>query len=122
MGYGGSGGGPGGPDSIMGTGSDRVQPIGGQVFTTDAALVTYQGRLLGWSILESSGTAACSIFLYDGQAAQGQIIDFLAAGSAASNANDFFDTGIDVQSGIFVHLASGQARVVLRFRSDIGTD
>ena len=122
MGYNGGGGGPGGPDSIMGTGSDRVQAIGGQVLTADTALVTYQGRLLGWSIQESSGTAACQVILYDNTVAQGQIIDFLAAGSAASNANDFFDQGIDVQSGIFVHLASGQARVVLRFRSDIGTD
>lgn len=122
MPYGAGGGGPGGPDSIMGTGSDRVQAIGGQVFTTDSALVTYQGRLLGWSILESSGTAACSIILYDGTSAQGQIIDFLSAASASSNANDFFDTGIDVQSGVFVHVNTGQARVVLRFRSDIGTD
>lgn len=121
MGYGGGSGGPGGPDSIMGTGSDRIQAIGGQVFSSDKSLVTYQGRLLGWSILESSGSAAAQVFLYDGFDANGQIIDFLAAASGLSDANDFFDAGIDVQQGVFVHVASGQARVVIRYRSDIGT-
>lgn len=111
---------PGTPDSIRGEGSDRVRPIGGTTFTSDAALTSLPGRLLGWSILESSGSAACSVTLYDGQSTGGQVIDFLEAASSASNANDFFDQGIDVQNGVFVHLNSGQAKVVIRYRADVG--
>lgn len=105
----------------MGTGSDRIQAIGGAALTADKSLVTYQGRLLGWSILESSGAAACQVILYDGFDANGQVIDFMSAASGTSNTSTFFDDGIDVQQGVFVHLASGQARVVIRYRSDIGS-
>lgn len=108
------------PGSIQRIGSDRVYAVGGAVYTADVALIPQGGRLLGWSVLESSGSAAVKVALYDGHDANGQVLDLMEVSTGASKIVAFWAGGIDVQGGVFIHLISGQAQVVVWYRYDMG--
>lgn len=106
--------GPGTPGP--GAAWEEIRSLGGQAFTSSSQLTTLPGKLMAWSILESSGSAACSITLFDGTGNSAQTIDFLTAASGTSNSHTFFDKGIDVERGIWVNVNLGQAKVVVQFQ------
>lgn len=119
-GYGGGSNPPGTADSIRGVGSDRVRVLHFTGVTADKAAIGMGGKLMGYTMRETTGSAGAVIELFDGGSTGGQ--SFLAQGLGNGNSNTvwFGDVGLDIESGIFMHNITGTADVWLYFRADIG--
>lgn len=110
----------GNPESVRGTGSARVRPLTGRALAADKQLTTLGGLLMGWSMRESTGSAAAVVELYDGNGTGGQLLGTQQLASAASFTVTLFDDGIEVENGVTAHIVSGSADVVVYFRADVG--
>jgi hypothetical protein len=112
--------GPGARDSILGTGSDRVRPVSLRAVTADTALIGMGGRLMGWALRESTGASFAALEFYDGASAGGTLIAPINIGQGGFLTFWYGDLGIDVESGIFVHMVAGSMDITVYYRFDTG--
>lgn len=105
--------------TIIGRGSDRVHAINTGVITADTVLATMGGRLLGWSMGEATGAAAARVSLFDGSDATGLKVAFLAMPAGVSDNASFFDAGIDIVHGLFLHVITGSVDATVYFRFNL---
>ncbi|HEX3513864.1 MAG TPA: hypothetical protein VHT26_07685 [Trebonia sp.] len=110
----------GGPsDSIVGSGSDRVRVIGSTGISASKQLINMQGRLLGWTVTESTGAAAASVRLWDGASNGGQLVVPVKVATGTTITQGPTDPGIDIEQGVYLEVTAGSADVVIYFRADI---
>lgn len=69
--------------------------------------------LLGWSVRETSGTAAAVVTLHDGRDDTGQRVGEVALAAGASQPIALPAPGILCRAGLYAHVASGAAEGVL---------
>ena len=67
-------------------------------------------RLMGWTITETSGSAGCTVNIYDGPDTSGEIVLPIKLASGGSSTDWFGPNGILFKNAVFVNLASGQAQ------------
>ena len=65
------------------------------------------GFVVGWSLAETSGSAACLAKLFDGQAASGQLIAAIAATESAGSVLAANPPGLTVLNGLYLDVVSG---------------
>jgi hypothetical protein len=112
--------GPGARDSILGTGSDRIRPVSLRAVTADTPLIGMGGRLMGWALRESTGASFAALEFYDGASAGGTLIAPINIGQGGFLTFWYGDVGIDVESGIFVHMVAGSMDITVYYRFDTG--
>lgn len=72
-----------------------------------AVLVSLACLLLGWTIRETSGSAAASGYLTDGPDANGQHVAEFGAGAGLSTSSPVPPPGVLCKDGLAVHVVSG---------------
>lgn len=112
--------GPGARDSILNTGPYRITPVSARAITASRALVSMGGRLMGWSVRETSGSAGCVVELYDGTSSAGQLIVPVGVGNGTYIGAWFGDVGLDIEQGIFANVVVGVMDIVVYYRFDSG--
>jgi hypothetical protein len=71
-------------------------------------------RLLGYSVRESAGTAAvATAVLRHGTGTGDPMIAVIELAANGSETRDFFDRGIAVDNGVFVHRVAGETELAL---------
>lgn len=121
MSYGGGGDPQGGYiGSIRARGALRSRPIIQRALATDIQMVSQGGVLKGWCMRETTGSAGAVIELYDGASAGGQFLACVGLGNGVSQPFAFAEDGITVESGVFAHVVTGHADVILYFQYDTG--
>lgn len=66
-------------------------------------------RLMGWSAAETSGSAGCTINIYDGTDTTGPIVMPIKLASGQSSTDWYGPNGIAFRNAVYLSLASGQA-------------
>lgn len=94
----------------------RVLILGGAAKSTSFIAANFGGWLLGWTMRESSGSAAAVVKVHNGESVDGQLVAPVALASAGMDSQWLGDRGVDVDAGLYVEIASGQADVVLYMR------
>ena len=74
--------------------------------------VAYGGRslIMGWSLLETTGTAAATVEIWDGQDATGQLIAAISLDPGESTRDWLGPEGIETDIGLFVRVIGGSVR------------
>lgn len=90
------------------TGSFDVPLAGG-----DGVLFEGQGSFSGWSVRETTGAAAASFELYDGGGVNGQLLATAVIASGTSDNHNGPAGGVEVESGLFLHVVSGTLKGVV---------
>jgi hypothetical protein len=70
----------------------------------------FSARVMGWTIVETSGSAAATINIYDGADTTGEIALPIKIASAGSSTDWFGPNGVLFRNAVYVNLASGQAQ------------
>ena len=112
--------GPGARESILGTGSARTLVLNARALTTNAQLISMGGLLMGWCMRETTGSAGAVVELYDGQGTSAMLIGTQGLGNGTSGSALFSDLGVEVESGVYAHVVTGTADVIVYFRADTG--
>jgi hypothetical protein len=75
--------------------------------------------LMGWALLETSGTVAATLEIYDGEDVTGQLIAPIALAPGQSTRDWMAPDGLETDIGLFVRVIAGTIRGVLwtRLRS-----
>lgn len=92
--------------------------IQGSSLTADYQLLQGSGGLLFWNAVETTGTAAGKIALYDGESIGGQLISQINLASAGEDTEPLIPDGLPVERGIFVHVISGSVQLAVCFAFD----
>lgn len=66
-------------------------------------------RLMGWTAAETSGSAGCTINIYDGADTSGGVVIPIKLASGQSSTDWYGPNGTLFRNGVYVDLASGQA-------------
>jgi hypothetical protein len=122
MTYGSAGDSPGNALSILGRGSDRVRPLVARSLTTNQQLTTLSGRLMGWCMRETTGSAGAVVELYDGNSTGSTLVATQGLGNGTTGDYSAWDAGIDIVSGLYAHVVTGNADVVAYFRAEMFTE
>lgn len=98
-----------------GDGFSAVYPITVPLTLAGGSIDLYQGvaRFCGWSLIEPTGAAAAVVELYDGMDTSAQllaVINLPAGGAAPTGVSH---DGVEVRSGMFLNVVTGQVRGVL---------
>lgn len=91
----------------------RVRTISFAALTTTKALYSHQVRLLGWALLETTGTAAAEIDILNGQSASSDLVAPIALSSGQSTRDWLGPQGITCDAGLFLSVGSGSVRGAL---------
>ena len=91
-------------NAIRRVGAESRQIIGGN----SGRLSNSVGRLAGWAIRETSGTAAATVHLRDGFDASGDLLATIRLGTAGSNVQWLLPGGVAFTAGLYVEVATGQ--------------
>lgn len=75
--------------------------------TADLPLIGRECRLYGWSLGETSGSAAANVVLYDGASNNGNIIAPISLPQGSSSFAWFGQPGLRVRQGVYLNLVSG---------------
>jgi hypothetical protein len=111
--------GPGSPGSILGAGASRVRHLNTGTISASKQLTTLPGRLLGWALEETTGTASAKCRLHDGTDANGDVADRMQVGTGATAHISYFDVGVDIQSGLWVEVVSGSLSLTVYYQMDV---
>lgn len=76
-------------------------------------LLTIPALILGWSALETSGTAATSGYLIDGGDSNGQVIGAWGAAAGLADSHAIPPPGLLAKNGLRVNLHAGAATVTV---------
>lgn len=80
------------------------------VLTTGSKLVCgFSVRLMGWTAAETSGSAGCTINVYDGADTTGAIVLPIKLASGQSSTDWYGPNGIVFKNGVTVSMGSGQS-------------
>ena len=82
---------------------------------TSQLLSTSPGRLAGWSIRETSGTASAVVRLRDGVDASGGLLATISLAAAESARDWFMPTGIGFANGLYIEIVTGAVEGVCWF-------
>lgn len=108
--------GPGG--SIVRRGVDRVRAVHALGATSNTALFTGGGIVMGISIRETSGSAATTVRFYDGNTTGGVQLMSVSVPSGTFEYIGFWDYGLDIQAGLYIQVTAGSADVFAHYRPD----
>lgn len=70
-------------------------------------LISFAGLLTGWSVRETSGTAAADLQAYDGRDSGGQLLATIGLASGGSSALSMALPGWPFRTGLYVAAGSG---------------
>lgn len=76
----------------------------------DHQLTTAAGGLFGWSLRETTGAATATVELIDGGNNAGQVLAEVVLGAGGSESVWLGPHGIDVQTGLRVHVVAGTVK------------
>lgn len=71
---------------------------------------------MGWSAMETSGSAACTINVYDGVDTTGSVVLPIKLASGVADSKWYGPNGVWFKNGLYINLASGQAQGTVFFR------
>lgn len=83
--------------------------------STDLAFVTRGGRLFGWAVEESTGSATAKLELMDGTSNNGQRIVPITLLANESTRDVWGKPGVLIQTGVWLHLVAGSVRGTIYF-------
>jgi hypothetical protein len=83
--------------------------------TASGVVLTGAGRLVGWCVSETSGSAAAAVRIYDGAGINTQAVARIAVPANSTNAVGPGSFGIACDRGLYVQIQSGAAEVYLYF-------
>ena len=86
----------------------RTLPIA--TTTTDTTPITGTLVLFGWTWIETTGSAAAGVELYDGSSTGGALIVPVALNQGESTRDLWGHPGLHVQTGLFLHVTSGSIK------------
>lgn len=76
--------------------------------TSGGKIVTgFSVRLMGWTAAETSGSAGCTINVYDGTDTSGSIVLPIKLASGQSSTDWYGPNGILFKNGVYVSMGSG---------------
>lgn len=99
-----------------------AQPITLATVTTSKLVNGGQARLMGWCLIETTGSAAASLDMYDGGDSSGQLIGPISLTASQSTRDWLSGEGIRLRRGLFVNVLSGSVRGVFWLRLPMGMD
>lgn len=79
------------------------------------AVVGFSIILYGWTAVETSGSAAATVNLYDGPATSSLIVVPVNLAQSES-ASDWYDRGIWLRNGLFISMGAGAAKGSVFYR------
>jgi len=83
--------------------------------TASLDVIGMNGILMGWAVVETTGTAAATFDLMDGADDGGSLLVPVTLTAGQSTSDDFTSWGVWVQRGVRVKVISGSVRGVLYF-------
>lgn len=103
--YGGSGDPP--SDLLEWLRSRPTKPIPFPASGTDTALLNRPCLLMGWSVRESTGSAAAAFRIFSGTTTGGNMAASVALATSASSVFSTAEDGVFLDGGMFVDVLSG---------------
>jgi hypothetical protein len=85
-------------------------------YTASGAILTGAGYLCGWSVAETSGSAAAAVRFWDGAGTNGQQIARVGVVQSDSKDAGPFVTGLYCPRGLYLQVVSGAAEVTVYWR------
>lgn len=79
---------------------------------TGGQAITRSGFLLGWSVRETSGSAAAVVVLHDGTDNSGQMLANIALVSAGDSHESLAPPGVLFKAGLYAEVVSGAVKGV----------
>ncbi len=77
-----------------------------EAITGDESVTLAPANYYGFSLRETSGSAAATVRIYDGDTAAGALLDTIQL-VAGESAREFYPGGVRAQEGIYVDVVSG---------------
>lgn len=90
--------------------SDPAHHIEWTLTSGSRQVLGFAVRLMGWTAAETSGSASCTINVYDGADTNGPIVLPIKMASGQSSTDWFGPNGIMFRNAVTISMASGQAQ------------
>lgn len=102
-------------------GRRRVVALSFPATTSTRVVAGMVDGLCGWSFLETTGSAAATVEVYDGQDATGELLTVISLSSGQSTRDWVDRQGLEVRIGMFLRVTAGSVRGALWVRLPDGT-
>jgi hypothetical protein len=99
-------------------GAQRTRPLSARALTTNVQLSSMAGLMVGWCMRETTGAAGAVVELYDGHDTTGAFVGTVGLGNGTSSTYTAFDDGIEITVGLYAHVVTGTADVIVYYRID----